>query len=272
MRKTMYTILRYDEEYLDLSVGTDTLIETRKEAEEKLKNLVIGFLENLDPMQKKEDLIGVYEKAFQDGNTVNVNVANTIYVGSDGVVIRGAYETRYQISEVYLETEEKSEEKKSETKKQKNNSILLEKAHSAKGVPVYTHDVFYARSHDELMTYWDSHRINVSCQKKIEDAIIANYHDYRLDTENALNDVLELFDVDRIRYVLANTVRLKDWDGRISRENKSWAQTVPIEQNLDDWGNDHNSYFIIDGTNPGLVDLFVTHFRKITEGKANGKH
>ena len=63
-------------------------------------------------------------------------------------------------------------------------------------------------------------------------------------------------------YVLAATVREKDWDGRISRENKAWAQTIPVMQNPDAWGTDRNCYFVVDQAHSCLVDLIVTHVRK----------
>ena len=73
------------------------------------------------------------------------------------------------------------------------------------------------------------------------------------------------FSIERIQYVLANTVQYKDWDGRISRANREWAQTVPVIPNPDSWGGDRNCYFVVDQAHTGLVDLFVTHFRKELE-------
>ena len=33
--------------------------------------------------------------------------------------------------------------------------------------------------------------------------------------------------MERVALVLANTVQLRDWDGRYSRRNKEWAKTIP---------------------------------------------
>lgn len=62
-------------------------------------------------------------------------------------------------------------------------------------------------------------------------------------------------------YILANTVRQKDWDGRISPSNKDWAKSIPIQKNPDVWGEDRNVYLIVN-SHPGLTDLFVNAFRK----------
>ena len=51
--------------------------------------------------------------------------------------------------------------------------------------------------------------------------------------------LLQQFDPGRIFYVLANTVRQKDHDGRISRDNKAWAQTVPVFKCLPEMVGDH---------------------------------
>ena len=62
-------------------------------------------------------------------------------------------------------------------------------------------------------------------------------------------------------YVLANTVQQKDWDGRISSDNKAWAKSIPIFENPDAWGTDRNCFFVVN-SHPGLTDLFVTRARK----------
>ena len=71
----------------------------------------------------------------------------------------------------------------------------------------------------------------------------------------------EAHSYDRTLYVLANTVRHKEHDGRISRDNKTWARTIPIYEDPDAWGNDRNVEFVVDGHNPGLVDLFINAAR-----------
>lgn len=66
----------------------------------------------------------------------------------------------------------------------------------------------------------------------------------------------EQFGFDRTLYVLANTVRQKDHDGRISRDNKAWATTIPVSEDKNSFGDDRSSAFVVD-SHPGLSDLFV---------------
>ena len=135
----------------------------------------------------------------------------------------------------------------------------------AKGVPVYRHDAVYAREHDELPLYRESYQANIACKEAIEKAIADNYGNNRLSSQAVMETLSAEFSMERIQYVLANTVQYKDWDGRISRANREWAQTVPVVPNPDSWGGDRNCYFVVDQAHTGLVDLFVTHFRKELE-------
>lgn len=73
---------------------------------------------------------------------------------------------------------------------------------------------------------------------------------------------LTAIDPDRIFYVLANTVRQKDYDGRISCDNKAWAQTIPVCEDKDGFGYDRNVYFVVDRSHTGLMDLFLTQARR----------
>lgn len=126
--------------------------------------------------------------------------------------------------------------------------------------PVYKYPATYAREHDELPLYRASNKANIACKEAIEQAIVDHYHDNRLNP-GAVKQVVEQFDYDRVFYVLANTVRQKDWDGRISDDNKAWARTIPVFENPDAWGQDRNCYFVVDRPHTGLTDLFIKQAR-----------
>lgn len=89
-------------------------------------------------------------------------------------------------------------------------------------LPVYPYPASYAHEHGELEQYRASHKANIACRDAIDTAIADHYRDNRLGN-GAVKQVVAQFSYDRTLYVLANTVRQKDWDGRISRENKEWA-------------------------------------------------
>lgn len=119
--------------------------------------------------------------------------------------------------------------------------------------PVYTDSFDYAYAHNEYAQYNASQDANIKCKAAIENAIAGHYHDYCLDTRAAVQEVVKQFGYERMFYVLANTVQSMEWDGRISRSNKDWAQTFPA--------SDKRPYILITRSHPGLVDLFVKRAR-----------
>ena len=129
-----------------------------------------------------------------------------------------------------------------------------------KDIAVYRYPSSHAHEHGELDLYRASQKANLACKEAIEAAISDNYRNNCLNTD-AVKQVMEQFGHERVMYVLANTVQQKDWDGRISNDNKAWAKTVPIFANPDAWGADRNCYFVVN-SHPGLTDLFVTRARK----------
>ncbi len=135
-------------------------------------------------------------------------------------------------------------------------------ASQIKEIPVYRHSAEYAIQHGEIEAYRDSFKANMDCRDAIEKAIGDNYRDNRLDSKNISVQLGQNFGMERVSYVLANTIRCKDHDGRISDGNKKWAATVPVAEDRSEWGDNRNLRFIVDRTNPGLVDLLVNQVRK----------
>ena len=129
--------------------------------------------------------------------------------------------------------------------------------------PVYPYSAAYAREHGELDAYRASHKANVACKQAIEAEIREHYRDNSLGREGA-QQVIEQFGQERVQYVLANTVRQMDWDGRISNDNKAWAKNIPVYEDKDHWGNDRNLDVVV-ASHPGLTNLFTTQVRR--EGK-----
>ena len=126
-------------------------------------------------------------------------------------------------------------------------------------LPVYPYPADHAQENGELDAYRASFRANVSCKEAIEAAIRDNYHDNRLDTA-AVGQVAEQFGQERMLYVLAATVRHFDYDGRISQDNKRWANTIPAYQNGDGMESDRTAQFAVN-SHPGLMNLFLSQAR-----------
>ena len=125
-------------------------------------------------------------------------------------------------------------------------------------VPIYRETANYAYEAGEMDAYRASLAANEECRRAIEAAISSNYGDNRLDADAAVKSVLEQFSPERVRYVLANTIQQKDFDGRIPQPLKEWAKSVEVCP-------ENASRFLVDKPNPGLTALFVDAFRQQTE-------
>ena len=145
--------------------------------------------------------------------------------------------------------------------------LLAEKAQSVEQeavpeekleVPIYRETANYAYEAGEMEAYRASLAANEKCRSAIEAAISSNYGDNSLNAEAAVKSVLEQFSPERVRYVLANTIQQKNFDGRIPQPLKEWAKSVEVCP-------ENASRFLVDKLNPGLTALFVDAFRQQTE-------
>lgn len=129
-------------------------------------------------------------------------------------------------------------------------------------IPVYRFSGAYAIEHNQLAAYKQSFQLNIDCKDAIEQAVAAHYSNNSLGKDVA-PEVIRQFGAERVAYVLANTIRQMDWDGRISPDNKAWAKSVAIYENKDPWGMDRNMDFMVTRSHPGLIDLVASQVRKL---------
>ena len=127
--------------------------------------------------------------------------------------------------------------------------------------PIYRHSGAYAQEHDELKKYFASHNAHMDCKRAIEQAIADHYHDNCL-SRDAAKEVIAQFGIDRTMYILAATVQAKNSDGRISQDNKAWARTFPLVDDMDTFGRDRTMELELYRAHPGLIDLFTRMVRE----------
>ena len=125
-------------------------------------------------------------------------------------------------------------------------------------VPVYYEPFNYAKENDEVDLYRTSYRLNSECKQAIHEAIADNYDGMYLG-DDAVDQVVRQYGMERVGYILANTLHHKSYDDRFSHSNKEWAEQVSTpEHNADrmtfrtDW--------VVD-SHPAILDGFVTMFR-----------
>ena len=128
---------------------------------------------------------------------------------------------------------------------------------------VYMQSPDHARENNELDRYRESLKLNKECagaiDAAIKDCIVPDGHGYRL-TPEAVSKVVDAYGERRVSVVLANTVRLQEWDGRYSAETKAWAKNTEIPQ-----VRDNRDYF--SASHPAVLDGYIRLARKETEKK-----
>ena len=132
--------------------------------------------------------------------------------------------------------------------------------------PLYEKSFAEARDREEISAFRLSSRADNMCKTAIEAAINDNYSECRLNPEGA-KKVVENFGLDRVKKILALTCIVKDYDGRISPENKAWAKTVrpnDVKDKID-------LSLVVDGVNPGLTDIFVRQVKRIETERSEKK-
>ena len=92
-----------------------------------------------------------------------------------------------------------------------------------KSVPVYKDSPTAAREKNELDVFRSSNKANQACAEAIADTIKENWNGSGLK-DGCVQPVMEAFGMDRLAFILANTVQLRAYDTRFSKDNRAWAQ------------------------------------------------
>lgn len=121
-----------------------------------------------------------------------------------------------------------------------------------KYVPLYLFSLKEAKEYEEVDKWRKSHSANCDCARTIERAIRDNYKNNVL--EKCINDIVKAYGLDRVNWVLANTIQQNKTDGRFSEDNKKWAKDIWIPR------EEHCWQFVVD-SHPGLVDLLINQAR-----------
>ena len=145
------------------------------------------------------------------------------------------------------------------------NDHIRAQENALRMLPVYVASREYAKEHGEEDIHRTSFEANVACCNAIGEEIARCYQENSLDTVLAVHSVVDRFGLERTKFVIAATIQDKDWDGRISDENKQWAKTIEIPQDETPWNTKRYRQFVVNAAHPGLVDLFANRLRKELE-------
>ena len=105
------------------------------------------------------------------------------------------------------------------------------------------------------MNLWrDSHKENIRCRDAIDKMVSEQYSGNILPDE-IIKTVCQEFGIDRVGWVLANTVNENDYDGRYGEANKQWARTAFYLPN-----EERNCEYELQ-SHPVLVDGLTGYYR-----------
>ena len=126
-----------------------------------------------------------------------------------------------------------------------------------RAIPIYNGTAREAKERGELDKFKDSAKADENCKTAIENAIARNYDSSRLNTSAAIREVREQFGEKRLTRVTASLIANRRFEGRISPENRAWADKKSTSKEI---GSGH--------THPGLLDIFATRLRESERKRA----
>lgn len=127
------------------------------------------------------------------------------------------------------------------------------------GIPIYNGTAQEADERGELDKFKASAEADENCKTAIENAIARNYDGSRLNTNAAIREVREQFGEKRLTRVTASLIANRRFEGRISPENRAWADKKSTSKEI---GSGH--------THPGLLDIFATRLRESERKRERG--
>ena len=128
-----------------------------------------------------------------------------------------------------------------------------------RAIPIYNGTAREAKEQGELDKFKVSAEADENCKTAIENAIARNYDGSRLNTSAAIREVREQFGEKRLARVTASLIANRRFEGRISPENRAWADKKSTSKEL---GTGH--------THPGLLDIFATRLRESERKRERG--
>ena len=128
-----------------------------------------------------------------------------------------------------------------------------------RAIPIYNGTAREAKERGELDKFKASAEADENCKTAIENAIARNYDGSRLNTSAAIREVREQFGEKRLARVTASLIANRRFEGRISPENRAWADKKSTSKEI---GSGH--------THPGLLDIFATRLRESERKRERG--
>ena len=128
-----------------------------------------------------------------------------------------------------------------------------------RAAPIYDDTAREANERGELDKFKASAEADENCKTAIENAIVRNYDGSRLNTSAAIREVREQFGDKRLTRVTASLIINRPHDGRISPENRAWAEKNAATKKV-----------CTNRTHSGLLDIFAARLRESERKRERG--
>ena len=115
--------------------------------------------------------------------------------------------------------------------------------------------------------YHASCHLNERCRDEIDAALAQRFDGMQLGA-GAVEQVVAEYGLERTKYVLAAAIQTRDGDGRISRTNREWEDSIRTIKDIDRRGFDRSCYYADLQAHTCLLDGFVNQVRKFEKAKA----
>ncbi len=120
---------------------------------------------------------------------------------------------------------------------------------------IYHYSLEDATRSNERDLWRESYQLNVNCARDIEKAINENYDGSHL-SRSAVKGIIDAYGIDRVNWVLANTLQQRKPVNQFSQENRQWADQFAVPQ-------DTTQLEFVVKSHPGLVNVFVNQAHRV---------
>lgn len=127
--------------------------------------------------------------------------------------------------------------------------------------PLYTDSLRIARENNEIDKWRASLKANKACRDGMDQMIRERFDGMYLDSDCA-KDLCDEYGIDRVGWVLADTIQHRDWDGRFRPHNREWAGTIPIPTEPEDHAGEYVSNSHSEILN-GLTDQYRKYLQTL---------
>ena len=127
--------------------------------------------------------------------------------------------------------------------------------------PLYPYSLKIAKTENELEAYDESRNENIACKNGIEWMLNANFDGTKLSGECA-RELCEKYGMDRVGWVLANTVQHHSCDDRFRPHTQEWASKFPIPTEAENMTSDYCVTAHPEIVN-GLIDQYRSYVQSV---------